>query len=344
MKQGLLTWNPSCRILSLPYLTATFGRRCMISATVDSVQERELTAKERRQLRNERRESKPSYNWKEEVEEKLIKKPKKRYATWNEELNLDNLAITGPEWWAVKVMRSTAQETTERLARALVRNFPDIEFQVYFPAAQVKKKLKNGTISIKPKALFPGCVFLRCTLNREIHEFIRECDGVGGFVGSKVGNTKKMINLPRAVSVQDMEEIFKQAKEEQEKADQAFEEEEKKEQAVASLKPDELITTFVESGSENVTISVTKSKPKRRSRKSSDPTSDQSTTTQNNKLRLGSNVRVLTGTFAEFGGILKKLDKKTGKATVGFTLFGKETLVDLDIHEIVADSLTSKVS
>lgn len=49
--------------------------------------------------------------------------------------------------------------------------------------------MKNGTISIKPKPLFPGCVFLRCVLNKELHDFIREVDGVGGFVGSKVGNT-----------------------------------------------------------------------------------------------------------------------------------------------------------
>lgn len=61
-------------------------------------------------------------------------------------------------------------------------------FQVYTPCVQVKRILKNGTISIRPKQLFPGCVFLRCVLNKHLHDFIRECDGVGGFVGSKVGN------------------------------------------------------------------------------------------------------------------------------------------------------------
>lgn len=64
-----------------------------------------------------------------------------------------------------------------------------VGLQMYTPAVQEKKRLKNGTISIKPKPLFPGCVFLRCVLNKEIHDFVRECDGVGGFVGSKVGNT-----------------------------------------------------------------------------------------------------------------------------------------------------------
>lgn len=64
-----------------------------------------------------------------------------------------------------------------------------IDCQVYAPAVHVKRKLKNGTYSIKPKPIFPGCVFLRCVLNKELHDSIRECDGVGGFVGSTVGNT-----------------------------------------------------------------------------------------------------------------------------------------------------------
>jgi transcription antitermination factor NusG len=63
------------------------------------------------------------------------------------------------------------------------------DFQVYAPAIHVKRKLKNGSYSVTPKPLFRGCVFLRFVLNKEIHDFIRECDGVGGFVGSRVGNT-----------------------------------------------------------------------------------------------------------------------------------------------------------
>ena len=61
-------------------------------------------------------------------------------------------------------------------------------FQIYAPAVQVKRKLKNGTLSVKPKPVFPGCVFLWCVLNKEIHDFIREIDRVGGFIGSTVGN------------------------------------------------------------------------------------------------------------------------------------------------------------
>lgn len=70
------------------------------------------------------------YSWREEVEEKLIKKPKKRYATWTEELNLDTLAESGPQWWAVRVSRLRGHETAQILARALARQFPEMEFTV----------------------------------------------------------------------------------------------------------------------------------------------------------------------------------------------------------------------
>ena len=54
-------------------------------------------------------------NWKEDVEEKLLVKPKKRYASWTEELNLDNLALLGPQWWVIRVSRVTGQETADHL-------------------------------------------------------------------------------------------------------------------------------------------------------------------------------------------------------------------------------------
>lgn len=93
----------------------------------------ELTAKERRQLRKERRESRAGdRSWREEVEERLMVKPKKEYKSWTEKLNLDNLAQLGPQWWVVRVSRVNCQETAEVLARALVRNYPNFEFKVPF--------------------------------------------------------------------------------------------------------------------------------------------------------------------------------------------------------------------
>ncbi|ONK72125.1 uncharacterized protein A4U43_C04F16010 [Asparagus officinalis] len=81
-------------------------------------------------------------------------------------------------------------ETAEVIAKALIRNYPDFEFKVYYPAVKEQRKLKNGSISVKLKPLFPGYVFRNCVMNKEIHDFIREVDRVGGFVGSKVGNTR----------------------------------------------------------------------------------------------------------------------------------------------------------
>lgn len=265
------------------------------------------------------------------MEERLLKKPKKRYASWTEELNLDNLALLGPQWWVVRVSRVRGQETAEVLARTLARNFPDIEFKVYAPAIQVKKKLKNGSYSVKPKPLFPGCIFLRCVLNKEIHDFVRECDGVGGFIGSKVGNTKRQINKPRPVAADDMEAIFRQAKEEQEKTDQAFKEEQRGEGTLNSEK----LSVDSNVVSNEVINSLSDSKPKRRARKTSDSLVNESSSTKDKKrLSPGSTVRVVSGTFAEFVGSLKKLNRRTGKATVGFTLFGKESLVDLEVNEL----------
>ncbi|XP_059305460.1 uncharacterized protein LOC132057037 [Lycium ferocissimum] len=334
MKQAILSWShflpslsPTC---TFPKPQKTISLR--VYATVESSpKENILTAKERRQLRNERRESKAGYNWKEEVEERLIKKPKKQYKSWTEELNLDNLAKLGPQWWVVRVSRVTGHETAERMARALARNFPNIDFQVYIPSVQVKRKLKNGSLSVKPKPLFPGCAFLRCVMNKEIHDFIRECDGVGGFIGSKVGNTKRQINKPRPVDEDDLEAIFKQAKEEQEKADQAFEEEEQGEGGL-----DSKLTK--DSGIAPTDDKVVPKKRGRQSKKALDLLAVNALRGADDKSLLpGSTVEVVSGAFAGFSGILKKVDSKEGLATVGFTLFGKETLADIDVKEIVAE-------
>ncbi|PON90169.1 Transcription elongation factor [Trema orientale] len=318
MAQGLLLWSPCHLRFFLPFTPrhrTKLTTPLSISATLESQNDttQELTARERRRLRNERRETKMGTNWREEVEERLLKKPKKRYASWTEELNLDTLANLGPQWWIVRVSRVRGQETAELIARLLARNFPHVPFEVYAPAVKVKRKLKNGSISVKPKPLFPGCVFLRCIMNKEIHDFIRDCDGVGGFVGSKVGNTKRQINKPRPVSEVDMEEIFKKAKEEQENYEREFEEEQQQgtlDSAIPNVEPQ------------------SDSKPKRQSKKSTDPLK---------LLTPGSTVRVVSGNFAEFEGSLKKVNRKTRKVTVGFTLFGKESLVDLDVNEIVAE-------
>ncbi|GMH10202.1 hypothetical protein Nepgr_012043 [Nepenthes gracilis] len=329
MKQAFLQWqwSPRTYILSsipspLPFIIPKFKPVALNSAALSSsVEEENLTAKERRKLRNERRESK-TVNWREEVEERLIEKPKKRYASWTEELNLDNLADLGPQWWVVRLSRVAVPEFAERLAHLLARNYPEIEFKVYIPAVLEKRKLKNGSYTVKSKPLFPRCVFLRCVLNKEIHDFMRECDGVGGFVGSKVGNTKRQITRPKPVSEFDMEEIFQQAKAKQEKADQ--------DELERRVNDSERLSLDTQSDINSIAEAVEVSKKNGRSKNALNG--------RNKKLRPGSTVRVLSGAFAHFSGILKKLDCKNGKATVEFALFGKETIADLDIHEIVVET------
>ncbi|KAJ6803593.1 uncharacterized protein M6B38_188960 [Iris pallida] len=283
-----------------------------------------LSARERRQLRKERRDSS---NWREVVEERLLIKPKKEYKSWTEKLNLDNLARLGTQWWVLRVSRANGHETAEIVAKALVRHFPNLDFKVYFPAVREKRKLKNGTYSVKLKPLFPGCVFLNCVLNKEIHDFIRDCDGIGGFLGSKVGNTKRQINKPKPVPVGEMEVIFRQAKEEQEKFDHAFgkeQQEQSNNSGIDTASNEKAVTGAKPRKHSRTRLELSKSSPVARENYSS--------------LVPGTSVRVLSGPFTEFTGCLKELDHKTGKATVGFMLFGKESFVDLEVGQIVAET------
>ncbi|XP_038880829.1 uncharacterized protein LOC120072519 isoform X2 [Benincasa hispida] len=284
MACGLLIWSPiSLRSISFPALSFSLSSpkrtQLSISATVetpsaaDDIQQ--LSARERRKLRNERREIKTTTNWREEVEERLCKKPKKEFATWTEKLNLDYLSKLGPQWWVMRVARVRGQEIVERLARSLARNYPDLDFKIYYPSVQEKRKLKNVW------AIY----------------------------------SKRQINKPKPVSEADMEAIFKEAKEEQERHDQAFLEKEQDRAPNSSALETDLDTN-------GTTATKQKGRPKKAV----------------NTLSPGSTVRVASGTFAEFEGSLKKLNRKSGKVTVGFTLFGKETLVDLDIGDIIVET------
>ncbi|KAI7731885.1 hypothetical protein M8C21_032249 [Ambrosia artemisiifolia] len=284
-------------LIHLPfYSPSPIGKPYLLRAALQET----LTPKEKREVRHLKRDEKRSYNWREDVEEKLLQKPKKQFNSWKEELNLDKLSELGPQWWILKVSRARGKDTVERMMQALHKNYPDAHFEVFDAAVYEKSKLKNGKISVKPKPLYPGCVFLHCILNRELHNFIREdCEGVGGFVGRMVGNTKRQINKPRPVSKDDMKSIFEEVKEKQEAADKAFEEE--------------------HSSSALLSADI-KASNKTKGRK---------------RTLLGSAVRIVAGDFVDFSGTVKKLDKKRGLATVGFTLFGKETIADLNLSEIV---------
>ncbi|CAN6471488.1 unnamed protein product [Victoria cruziana] len=299
-----------------------------------------LSARERRQLRNERRELK-AYDWKDEVEERLARRRKKKPPSAGmEALNLDNLALLGPQWWVVRVSRLSGREAAEQLARGIGRNFPSIDFKVYVPAVYIKNKLKNGTYSVKEKSLFPGCIFLYCILNKELHDFVREWNGIGGFLGSKVGNSKRQINRPKPVAAEEIGAIFQQAKEEQEKIDRAFLEENHLEGILDDGETNQLPLDGKRGGR-----SKRASKPSTTGKQGKQENSDDKMLLQEEAEVpvLGSSVKVTSGPFAEFTGSLKEFHVKTGMATVAFMLFGKETLVDVNIDEIVTLPTQSKV-
>lgn len=115
---------------------------------------------------------------------------------------------------------------------------------------------------------------------------------------------KRQINKPRPVDEDDMEAIFKQAKEEQVKADQAYEEEQLK---AAASNPENL---GVDSPLVSQNIAQTKPLKKTggRGRKSRKETIEGMTIS----IKLGSTVQVMSGAFAGFSGTLKKFDSKTG--------------------------------
>lgn len=104
-----------------------------------------------------------------------------------------------------------------------------------------------------------------------------------------------------------MEAIFRQAKEEQEKTDQAFEEQEKNAVLNSGIRNKELEPN-------DVLNAIVDSKPKRGSRKTSNPVTVTGASSTRNKYKHlvpGSTVRVVSGTFSGFTGTLKKLNRKT---------------------------------
>lgn len=55
-----------------------------------------------------------------------------KFGHWKEELNINNLAREGPQWWIVRVSRIKGQETAQLIARLLARNYPHMDFKVFY--------------------------------------------------------------------------------------------------------------------------------------------------------------------------------------------------------------------
>lgn len=94
----------------------------------------------------------------------------------------------------------------------------------------------------------------------------------------------------------------------------AFKEEQQREE---TLNPEKINLVYTDSRltSGESTEPIIESKPKRRSRKTSRPVGDQLTKEGDKLLRPGSTVRVVSGTFTDFAGVLEKLDRKTKRVS-----------------------------
>ncbi|GLJ40722.1 hypothetical protein SUGI_0841660 [Cryptomeria japonica] len=184
-----------------------------------------LSAKDRRKMRNERREeaisSKPP--WREVVEERLLATPKMpnlRYL-----LNLDTLAEEGVSWWTLCVRKTSERSAAKNLFIEFRRQYPDAELEIFVPEVPFRKEMKDGSYSKRMKILFPGYIFIKCLLNKEIHDLIRYSPSIRGFSGTKVGNSTRWIMRPNPISNAKIEEMLKRVNEEKEKCSQEIEDE-----------------------------------------------------------------------------------------------------------------------
>lgn len=383
MHNALFQYSSSCVTLPpsfklFPYSLNTRKCKCKVQPPVClaiSKAAETLSARERRRLRNERREeaksSKPS--WREEVEQKLSQR-KKKPKSWMEEMNLDNLAVQGVQWWMLLVPRNSERLVAEDLSKAFPSEFPDIEFQAYLPEIPSRRKLKNGSYSESKKRMFPGYLFIRCPLNKEIHDFIRNTPRVRGFVGRKVGSMVRQMIKPKPVPIAEMEETFRKVKEEQEAYDIEIQEELLKEEgnktdddSIGQDLLEDLEGTDVrmkkdanshresatDKGGKQVGSVGTKSNSKKFPVVAADSTDSSNMPSvkglkkqrnsgrkvalsrkQDSMLVAGSPVRVISGAFAEFTGHLKEIDADAGKAKVMLMMSGHELPVNMEIDEV----------
>lgn len=90
-----------------------------------------VSPKERRKLRNERREElkEKKGSWREEVESKLDVK-KKPPKGWEEILDIDRLATKGYQWWMLSVPKNNEKKAADQLNIIFPERFPRLKYEV----------------------------------------------------------------------------------------------------------------------------------------------------------------------------------------------------------------------
>ncbi|KAJ7299481.1 hypothetical protein O6H91_06G091000 [Diphasiastrum complanatum] len=216
-KPAASSLNLSSRLASR--LSISLPQRFVAKACVpvDDPGSEVLSGKERRKQRNERREElkverRPV---REVYEEKVLVKPSKKFAR-KDPLDMDRLEARGMQWWIVRVPKNGEKSSAENLSQALSAVFPELDFEVWAAAIPSKNMLANGSYSESRRGLHPGCIFLRCILNKELYDFIRGVERVTGFMGSKLTFRKRMVILPSSVGKLELDGMRAKVKAEEE--------------------------------------------------------------------------------------------------------------------------------
>ncbi|KAG6543818.1 hypothetical protein Mapa_014658 [Marchantia paleacea] len=267
-----------------------------------------LSAKERRKLRNERREELKATKepWKEMVENKWLTKPKKAKG-WEADADVNQLKIKGMQWWMIQTTRKYENQVAEQLEIVFAETFPDREFEVLVPTLPTKVKLKDGTASDARRKIFQGIVLLRCVFDRDVYDLVRRIPRAYDFFGNLAGVSYQPMIMPAPVSHINIENMFRQIKEEEEDF-QLF-----KAQCRKELEEENRLALEKEILDAEAL-----------------------------QLEIGATIRVLSGPFTEFTGIVVELLPEVEKVKALVTVFGKDTPIVLDVEHVEVQVAASK--
>lgn len=258
-------------------------------------------------MRNERREAlkEEKGSWKEQVETKLDVK-KKPPKGWDQILDINRLASKGYVWYMVSTPKKAEHEAAEQLHIQFAQMFPGMKYEVLTPSIPSFRKLKSGRYSDSRVRLYPGCLLIRCVMNRDVYNMIRSNLRIYNFFGTKAqGTSVSDMIIPSAVSIIEIEELFRKMEEAEaefkvlkEEADREADEREKLEKQ-AKLKAQ---------------IENLPPPP---------PT-----------IEKGALIRINVGPFINHTGIVNYVDHENETVQLSVVIFGQSTDAELRIDEV----------
>ncbi|EFJ19834.1 hypothetical protein SELMODRAFT_418636 [Selaginella moellendorffii] len=179
-----------------------------IHAVASAVEHTDLTGRERRRQKNERRlelaASRKLPKPEEEEKKKMDQRRKKK-----SDPSLANLAKMGMQWYTLRVFTNNEAESMEALRSTLEAEFPDAKFEgvvngFLLPRCKVwspiipTESVVRGKSRFAMKAMLRGHIFLRCVLEAPVYRHVMNERSVFCFVGAfpykmKAGYDTKMM-------------------------------------------------------------------------------------------------------------------------------------------------------